>query len=308
MRPLSTEERNCLMLMANSSKTDQAVLDSVLNSYPGFLQKGLSWALGPDPPDFIATGQSGERFGLEMTEWLNKSQTSLSISNQESRLRLINALDSERIERPVPITRVVICDRLDVPFRPGDRVAYVREVYELIGDHAPDWERNQAMGIWNISDLSQYPTLAQYCLCISLYGPPRFCKTPLGIDWNPPGVQWIIFEPTGTLYDPQWSADALIACILAKTGKYLNFHQSQRLDQFALLVHYGIRGIIHNTPYRGRNATLDDAVKQAHRCLVKDHGAFDSAYLYMNFNGGKLVQLFPNIVILLEFSHQPGQH
>lgn len=288
--------------------TEQAVLDSLLNSYPGFLRQGLSWTPGPDPPDFIATGQSRERFGLEMTEWLNERQTRFSISNQESRLKLLKALDSEHAERPVPIARVIICDRLDVPFRPGHRAAYVREVYQLVDDHAPRWEMNQAIGIWKISDLSEYPTLAEYCLSIGIYGPPRFCNTPSGLDWNPPGVQWIIFEPVGTLYDPKWSADALVSCITAKTRKYSNLHESQRLDQLVLLIHYGIRGIIHNTPYRGRNATLDNSVRQAHGILEGDHGAFDSVYLYMNFNGGKLVRLFPEVTTLLEFSHQPGQH
>lgn len=75
---------------------------------------------------------------------------------------------------------------------------------------------------------------------------------------------------------------------------------------FALLAHYGIRGIMHNTPYKGRSMRLEDAAMQAHQCLLADHGAFDSAYLYMNFNGGKLVRLFPEFVTLKEYSHQPG--
>ena len=36
-----------------------------------------------------------------------------------------------------PIIRVLICDRLDVPFPKRDRNGYVRDVYHLIADYAP---------------------------------------------------------------------------------------------------------------------------------------------------------------------------
>jgi len=277
--------------MANDSKTsDQAVLDSLLEVYPGFLREGLCWVPGPDPPDFIAMSANSEHLGLEMTEWLN--ETRISISNQDLRFKLLTALDSEHSECRTPITRVNICARLDVPFRMQDCASYVREAYQFIHDQIQRWGHNQAFGIWAVVDLSQYPTLAKHCLSISLYGPPRFCNDPGGIDWNPPGSRWIYFEPFGSLYDPQTSAEALLFRIVAKTCKYGSIHHAPNLDRFVLLVHYGIRGIVHNTPYRGRNAKLGDAVKQAHDSLLREHGAFDSVILYMNFNAGKLVQLF----------------
>lgn len=295
--------------MARATKTNErAVLDSLLESFPGFLQGGLSWMPGPEPPDFIATSAAGQRLGLEMTEWLNEGQTSLSISNQDSRFKLLKALDSEHSDCPKPLTRVIICDRLDVPFRTQDRAEYVREVYRFINDHAPEWHANDPIGIWKVSNLSGYPVLTRYCHCIALYGPRRLVTTPSGLPWNGPGNAWIQFEPVGGVYDPKWSANALQLRIQAKTCKYSGIHHEQKLKHFALLVHFGIRGIVHNTPYKGRNARLEDAAIQAHRCLLIDRGAFDSAYLYMNFNGGKLIKLFPEFVTLKEYSHQPGQH
>jgi hypothetical protein len=268
--------------------TEKEVLDSLLKAFPGFLREGLNWRPGSDPPDFIATGTRGERLGLEMTEWLNKSQTSVSISNQESRSQLLRLLDSEHRERPTPLTRVIITDRLDFPFRPGDRNAYVEEVYRLVEECGPQWEQQQALGIYRVSNFAGYPTLAKNCISIGLYGPPRFCNDP-NVDWNAPGLPWITFEPMGALYDPQWAVDALIGCIKKKTSKYRDFHRVHSLDEFVLLVHYGIRGIAHNTPFRGRSAKLHDAERQVHEMLLNEHGAFDLVYLYMNFNGGKLV-------------------
>ncbi len=118
--------------MTALSKTEErGVLTSLLEAYPGFLSENLDWNCGPDPPDFIATSVSGHRFGLEMTEWLNESQTTVSTSNQNSRMMLLGTLDSEHAECPSPIIRVLICDRVDVPFRKWDRNEYVREVYQL---------------------------------------------------------------------------------------------------------------------------------------------------------------------------------
>jgi hypothetical protein len=159
-----------------------------------------------------------------------------------------------------------------------------------------------------VRDLSAYPSLARYCHSITLYGPPYNFTLPSGQALYGPGKRWIDFEPVGGAYDPQWAVDALVSRIEDKTAKYQNIHRTQNITHFALLAHYGIRGMMHNTPYKGRSTRLEDAAMQAHQCLLADHGAFDSAYLYMNFNGGKLVMLFPEFVTLKEHSHQPGQH
>lgn len=283
---------------------ERKVLDTLVNAFPRFLGEALNWHDGPQngPPDFLASSCDGKRLGLEVTEWLAKDQTGISISNQESRLHLLQAIASEQSEKPVPLTRVAICDRLDVPFLRNDCDKYVREIYKLISIFAPMWYEKQALGIVNVSDFSGYPTLRRYCVCVTLYGPPRFCNDPK-FDWNRPGLPWIVFEPVGGIYDPQWAVNALLERIDPKARKYCGIHQAQGLDHFTLLIHYGIRGMMHNTPYSGKSARLADAARQAHEHLKTKHGEFDSAYLFMNFNGGKLIKLFPELGTLLEFSH-----
>ncbi len=290
------------------SKAEREVLDSLLNAYPGFLSENLQWESGANPPDFVGTSVSGERFGLELTEWLIERQTTTSISNVESRMRLLGAIASERAGCPSPIVRVVICDRLDAPFRARDRQSYVREIYQFVEQFASRWTSDDPTGSWPVRDLSAYPTLARYCHSITLYGPPYNFTSPSGHALYGPGKRWIEFEPVGGVYDPQWAVDALISRIKDKTAKYQNIHRAQNITHFALLAHYGIRGIMHNTPYKSRSVGLEDAAMQAHQCFLTEHGAFDSAYLYMNFNGGKLVRLFPEFITLKEYSHQPGQH
>jgi hypothetical protein len=177
------------------------------------------------------------------------------------------------------------------------------KIYRLAAEYAPHWKSDQPIGIWPVRDLTPYPTLARYCHCATIYGPPYSVTTPSGHKLYGPGKRWIDFEPVGGAYDPKWSVDALLSRIYSKTRKYHSIHRTQNLDHFVLLAHYGIRGMVHNTPYSGRNARLEDAAMQAHKQLIMEHGAFDSAYLYMNFNGGKLLKLFPEFSTLKDYSH-----
>src|SRR5271168_2115586 len=161
-------------MIAAPKSEEQEILDSLLAAYPDFICDDLDWAPGPNPPDFIGTSARCERFGLELTEWLHPDQTTRSIAHQDSQIALLQKIDSEHSARPSPLTRVLICDRLDIPFRRRDEDQFVREIYRFATEGAREWKKNQMFEMWNISDLSAFPTLARYCHCIVLYGPPRF--------------------------------------------------------------------------------------------------------------------------------------
>jgi hypothetical protein len=186
----------------------------------------------------------GEKFGLELVEWLSESQTTVSVSNQASRMSILETINSENADCPSPLVRVLICDRLNVPFQKHDRGKYVREIYRLTADYALRWEPDQPIPMWPVRDLSPYPTLARYCHCVTLYGPPYPVTAPSGDALYGLGKRWIDFEVVGGVYDPQWSVDALLSRISSKTRKYRNIHRTQNLDHFALLAHYGIRGLL----------------------------------------------------------------
>jgi hypothetical protein len=162
---------NQTKVAASARSEDSRVLQSLLVWYPEFLEKNLHWQPGPEneTPDFIGTSNNGKRFGLELTEWLDKRQTGVSISNQEARFKLLNGINSEGLSCPEPLTQVLICDRLDVPFRKTDLQNYSRELHDLIAYSAPRWKDNQVWGIWNVKDLASYRTLSRYCVCIVFY-------------------------------------------------------------------------------------------------------------------------------------------
>ena len=109
------------------------------------------------------------------------------------------------------------------------------------------------------------------------------------------GAKWVISEAKGGAYDPKWALDALQARIDDKVNKphYPQLKSDQNLSELVLLVHYGVRGIIHNTPFEGVNRKLDEVITEVRARLLQDHGPFDRVFLYLAFNEGRLIQLYP---------------
>ncbi len=65
------------------------------------------------------------------------------------------------------------------------------------------------------------------------------------------------------------------------------------LAELVLLLHYGIRGILHNWPFEGVNWKLEDTLREARKNLAKGSGPFDRVFLYLAFNEGQLFTLYP---------------
>lgn len=109
------------------------------------------------------------------------------------------------------------------------------------------------------------------------------------------GGRWVISEERGGAYDPHWATSALISRIEAKTSKpeYASLKSRLKLDELVLLVHYGIRALIHNTPFEGINRTLADVLADVRAALAVDAGPFDRVFLYFAYSGGRLELVYP---------------
>jgi len=66
-----------------------------------------------------------------------------------------------------------------------------------------------------------------------------------------------------------------------------------RRNAVVLLVHYGIRGFLHNAPFDGHRWTIENVVAAARRNLAEDSGPFDRAFLYLAYDDGQLFALHP---------------
>ena len=266
---------------------EKVLFSNLLTIHPDFL--GVkSWVEGPEPPDALVTDVQGRTIGVELTEWLSNEQTTPSIASQEREFGWFNVLNSEKHSSPLRFAFVTVYFRADIRTPRGREDAFVEEFYDLMSYVDESWERemaNNPQKLWN--DFSKYPTLGKQVSLLRFFEhvTPRPAK----------GNRWVLGTPKGGAYDPRQATNALLDRIDEKRRKanYAPLKADHGLAELVLLVHYGIRGLLHNTPLEGLNWKLANHVREAHENLAGDHGHFDRAFLYLAYNEGQLFTLYP---------------
>jgi hypothetical protein len=263
---------------------ERTFFETFLTVHPEFL--GVrSWAPGPEPPDVIVTDVDGHKLGLELTEWLDDRQATPSITDQENQMKWLAALDTEHSPPPQHFQVAYIWFRSGTRFSKGEALSFRKEFYDLMGHVDGTWDEEMGgtpQKIWN--DFRKYPTLGRRVLLIRFQDRVRFKP-----------ARWALGTPKGGAYDPHRATQALLDRIEEKKKKpnYANLKAEQGLSEFDLLVHYGIRGILHNTPFRGFGKIPEDAISEARMKLASDPGPFDRVFLYLAYNEGRLFPLYP---------------
>lgn len=270
------------------NQEEKKLFGTFMAIHPRFLE-AASWKDGPDPPDVIITDVHGRKLGVELTAWLDEKQTTESITVQENEFRWLEALDAGHHPQPKHFERVQISFYPETRFLHQQRASF-REKFFVLVDHVDkNWDDlfgNTRQKIWN--DFKNYPTLRPHIRYLSF-------DSPLILRPRSPGARWIFSEPKGGLYDPRWATQALLDRINNKTNKenYIDLKSQHGFTELVLLLHRGLRGIMHNTPFDGVNWKLENSLDQARAELVKNPGRFDQVFLYFAYNEGKLIRLYP---------------
>jgi hypothetical protein len=244
-----------------------------------------SWIPGPEPPDVIITDASDRKLGIELTEWLDKHQTTPSISTTENEMKWLNALDSENSPPPQHFQSAHLWFRSGTRFSQREKASFRKEFYELISHVDGRWEREMAgtpQKIWN--DFSKYPMLGKHLHLIRFEDRMPFKPQ-----------RWALGTPKGGAYDPRWATVALLDRIEEKKSKpnYSNLKTQYGLAELVLLLHYGIRGLLHNAPFEGAGWKIEDAISEVRGSLAINSGPFDRVFLYLAYNEGRLFTLYP---------------
>jgi hypothetical protein len=252
--------------------------------HPNFLG-ATKWIPGPEPPDVILTDAQDRKLGIELREWLDDRETTPSIADQENEIRWLTALDTENCLPPRQFQCVHIWFRSGTRYSRRDEASFRKEFYQLMSYVDEAWEREMAgtpQKIWN--DFTNYPTLGR-CI-ILLRFQDRMQVRPR---------QWALGTPKGGAYDPRQMTRALLQGIEEKKNKsnYANLKNQYGFAELVLLLHYGIRGLLHNSPFEGLNWKVDNVVSEARANLEKDPGPFDRVFLYLAYNEGRLFNLYP---------------
>jgi hypothetical protein len=262
---------------------EKLLFETFIATHPEFLDI-KTWTAGPEPPDITAIDSDARRIGIELTEWLDKQQTTPSIATEENQMRWLSALDSENHAPPRNFKYAQIWFRNGTRFSQREELSFSQEFYRLVAHVDENWEREMVgtHKIWN--DFSDYPTLGTQVYHVRFED--RAPYTP---------SRWVLGTPRGGAYDPRQATAALLQRIEEKRSKrnYARLKSEQGLAEFVLLLHYGIRGIQHNWPFEGVDWKLEDSVREARTYLVNSPGPFDRVFLYLAFNEGKLFALYP---------------
>jgi hypothetical protein len=263
---------------------EKLLFETFIVTHPDFLDI-KTWVPGPEPPDVMATDSHARTIGIELTEWLDTRQTTPSIADQENQMKWLSALDTENHAPPQHFQYAQIWFRNGTRFSQPEELSFCEEFYRLIAHVDDNWEREMAgtsQKIWN--DFSSYPTLGTRVYLV------RFDDR---VPFKP--CRWAVGTPKGGAYDPRWATDALLERIEDKKDKpnYAKLKGEHGFAEFVLLLHYGIRGIIHNWPFEGVNWKLEDTLREARRNLEKNPGPFDRVFLYLAYNEGQLFTLYP---------------
>jgi hypothetical protein len=258
--------------------------ETFITVLPEFLAM-KSWIPGPEPPDVIINDPYDRKLGIELTEWLDKRQTTASISTTENEIKWLTALDSENHPQPRHFQCAHLWFRNGTRFSQREEGSFRKEFYELMSHVDDAWEHEMAgtpQKIWN--DFSKYASLGKHVHLIRFEDRAPFRPQ-----------RWALGTPKGGAYDPRWATEALLERIEEKKSKpnYANLKTQCGLAELILLLHYGFRGLLHNAPFEGPRWKIEDVISEVRANLTKDSGHFDRVFLYLAYNEGQLFTLYP---------------
>src|SRR5258708_10565777 len=143
---------------------EKLLFETFLSTHPAFLNlKRL--IPRPEPPDVIATDSSARKIGIELTEWLDKRQTTPSVADQENQMRWLSALDTEHRDPPKSFQYAQIWFRSGMRFSKQEELSFCQEFYRLAAYVDDNWEREMAgktQKIWN--DFNRDPTSLKHLI------------------------------------------------------------------------------------------------------------------------------------------------
>lgn len=264
---------------------DRKILDNLRDSHPNF-EDVTNWETGPDPPDFIGTRPNGPKIGLELTEWLDAKQATRSITRMEAEYRWIEALATEKQSPPKSFDRVILAFKNSVRFNEHDAPRFRDEFYALVWKTDEHADRLTVLNA--VLDLSPYPTLKRYLRGLSFQRlPDKYCVTS--------GQRWV--ATGGKFYpsDPQNAMRSLLETIEKKISKkdYVRLKQRLNIQELILVVHFGLRGVLHAAPSIAISPILLDLIPEVRSRFSDGAGPFNKIYLYLALNEGPLHLIYP---------------
>ncbi len=289
---MALKDQTFIFLGEDKQTTERQVFEAFCDIQPNFPGRSLkNWERGANPPDFLCQDFSGQRIGVELTEWVNEGQIAAEKARQDLIMGYLQIIQSERETPPKNIEFVTLAPNRKAPSRKGVE-EFRRQLFECIGEVDSRWDSPvspvgaQPRLQWEFPNHSR---LSKHLGCIQ-YWPVFKSRTPLGI-------RWIRFRPRGGAYNPEAMVSTLIQIIRKKTAMYKSLHRAQQLSELYLVAYYG-SAMLYNPPYHGLNFGFQEVASAISAELSSNAGCFDKVFLFSPVEKNeKILQVWPSAIV-----------
>jgi hypothetical protein len=304
------------MVRRRQKAEERDVLEIVRTSFPAFLPEVDFDLESAETPDFLGKDKSGRVVGLELTRWLNLSQTAAAVKRERIRAAMLNAIDCQRHPHPANISSAVIFPKWDRDIEDRHVQRFGDEFYALVESINGNWDRLRS-GHWKplppeqrfdhevyLCDHKQHATLNRYISSIWFREPDK--SNPWASE------SWVSVIPDGGFYQTETSIQALGSVIEKKVIHYSGDQAkaalaAKNLHQLFLLVYTDPDRFSSNASYqtpeqmmKSPTEGLAEAAGKSTEDLGRLPKAFDGIFLFYSAWGSLwLAEIWPRSRVLL---------
>jgi hypothetical protein len=262
------------------------VFGAFLKIAPAFAGEELAdWAPPAeenDFPDIRANSVAGQRIGVELGEWLHQKEIAAAKTKEFIEDSILGVIGEQGPNHTAHIHHLWLHPKAKAPITPVDVEAFRFELFALIDECDRRWpeERFWRRGTTLANDdLAAYPTLSKYLAAIRLW--PREYHEPWG-----EGIPWITFPMRAGAFSQETMLKPLRDLVSAK----INHYNVSGYDHLSLLIYYD-QAALFNSPVETPLHSFDDAAKHLTDYVDGDLGPFQSIYLFIWLDGGRVIKI-----------------
>jgi hypothetical protein len=278
--------KSCIFAGADKETTECQVFQAFYEIEPNFAGRLMKeWAKGADPPDIVCVDLTGNRIGVELTEWVNGNLMASEKARQELQDSFSRIVCSDRETPPQNIENITVGLKTDAIPPASEQEEFRRELFNCVRNKDAAWPPGRSLQSHLQLDFAEYPILRKYITWIEYWPCRRLQRSK--------GSVWVRLPARGRFYTPQEMLDTLIANIAKKIGKYSTLHQQQKLDELYLIVFYS-KGLLWNPPYSALGWGFRDIANAVSDMLSQNPGPFQKVFLFSPVEKDqKVLQVWP---------------
>jgi hypothetical protein len=300
------------MVRRTQKAEENTILEAVRTAFPSFFPDVEFGPESSETPDFLGKDKSGRFVGLELTRWLNLSQTASAVKRERIRQTMLNAINCQFHPHPGNISSAVIFPRWERELESRHAQYFSDEFYALVDLISGKWDALRC-GHWrpllpeqrfdyevHLCDYKQYAALARYVSSIWFREPDKA---------NIPSIRdsWVSVVPDGGFYQTDSSIQALRSVI---EKKFIHYHgdvaqaalADKNVHELFLLVYTDPDRFLSNTSYQTLDQMLAspteglaDAAKKATEGLDILPKTFGRVFLFYSAWGASwLAEIWPD--------------